>query len=129
MPERVLATKLAEVAILRQDLAGAVGGASAALALSGAFRMTRWTGGRVWLTTERVAFTRHVTHPRLELSAVDVSIALTSISQLEFEEDGVIPSLNLHTAGCVLRVRCWAPREFESQIQEAIRESWRNYSR
>ena len=78
-----------------------------------------WVGGRVTLTDSSVMFAPNAMNRAVHTGTLDVTIPLTEISHVECLPGLVTKIVAIHTAGGVLKVRCYGARALAKAIEQA----------
>lgn len=78
-----------------------------------------WVGGRVTLSTARVAFSPNAMNRAVLSGAIDVDIPLVEIVQVEVLPGVVTKIVAIRTMGGVLKVRCYGAPSLAKAIEDA----------
>lgn len=78
-----------------------------------------WVGGRVSLFADRVTFTPNALNRSVNTGSLDVAIPLADVVRVEVLPGFLTRIVAIHTAGRVLKVRCFGARGLAAAIDKA----------
>jgi hypothetical protein len=78
-----------------------------------------WVGGRVTLTDSNVIFEPNALNRSVHTGTLDISIPLSEISHVKCLPGFVTKIAAIHTAGGVLKVRCYGAPALVAAIEQA----------